>query len=657
MLKQRLVFSRNNLDPQLKEVGFWPQVDTDLLNHEDAQKFNIRKNAVTLYLQGHSTEALRDDTGLSRHEILRLVKRCIKTHKDGRICGFRALVPYYRQKDYCRNSPTLKSESYLYGGRSGELHRLFEQKPNLKELIDDLFLKNRRAGSAQEAHIPLKSIHKRFLDACRNAGIRSNEYPFSTKNLAKVALWKYLKNLILVVGEKAIAARYGEKNARLLKLRNNNILDSQSVSRPYQRVEFDAHLIDAFFTIQVQSVYGGFVELVLDRIWLLAIVEVDSKAILGYHFSFNRQYTSEDVLVCVRNSIVPKTRRNLTIPGLKYDENGGFPSGAFKELEWALWDELAYDNAKSNLSNIVRERLTSTINCAINAGPVATPERRPFIERFFETLEENGFHRLPSTVGNSIKDARRQDPEKKALEFHISLSDLEELTDVLIDQYNGTPHSGIGYRSPLEHLEYYLNTDGFRPRQLPEEERKHLNLLDIRLSRIVRGGLDKGRNPHVNFEGVKYSNDVLSKSYDLSGVKLTLVVDPSDIRSIKAFLPGGAELGILTAQGIWGRTPHTLEMRKAIIGLRIKRLIHYTESDDPIQVYLDYLGKKAPKSRASRRKLASYQHSQRQKLIDSVQNENSAKPIDSRRNVKRSISVDIKPTPKQETSRLKTFTY
>jgi putative transposase len=355
------------------------------------------------------------------------------------------------------------------------------------------------------------------------------------------------------------------------------------------------------------SPYGGFVKRVIDRFWILAIIESISRAILGYYISLNREYNANDVLLCVRNAIVPWKRRGLTIPGLKYPEHGGMPSEVIPELAWATWGEFSYDNAKANLAERVLKKLSRTVGCAINPGPVETPERRPFVERFYQTFEENGFHRLPSTTGSRPNDPRRNNPEKNAIRFDISLEHIEELTEVIVMQYNATPHSGIGYRTPLEYLQYFIGDENILVNTLPEGKRSNMNLLNIEASRIVRGNIKNGRRPYIEFEGARYQNDVLARTPDLIGKRLTLSIDPEDIRSLVAYLPDGSELGILSALGFWGRTPHTLEVRKAILALKHRRLIWYTTEQDPVQVYMDYLATQSPKSKAAAREFAKVQ--------------------------------------------------
>ena len=66
------------------------------------------------------------------------------------------------------------------------------------------------------------------------------------------------------------------------------------------------------------------------------------------------------------------------------------------------------DNAKAHLSGFTLGKLTDDLKCTVNYGSVATPETRGIIERFFETLEAQGFHKLPMTTGSSAKDLKRK---------------------------------------------------------------------------------------------------------------------------------------------------------------------------------------------------------------------------------------------------------
>ena len=158
----------------------------------------------------------------------------------------------------------------------------------------------------------------------------------------------------------------------------------------------------------------------------------------------------------------------------------------------------------------------------------------------------------------------------------------------------------MGNRSPLEMLEYFIVNEGCEFRAVPEQKRQDLALLHIRVVRCIRGDVTQGKCPYVEFEGVRYYNDVLRHSPDLVGEHLSLLVDPDDLRCVTAYLEDGREFGVLTAHGLWGRTPHTLTVRKAIHKLRARKLIFYTDNEDPILVYMNFLNQQAATSKLAR---------------------------------------------------------
>lgn len=589
---------RDSLPPNVANLSHWPTIDLALLDEDDADRVARRIQAVRAYIEGQPVGILSKQAGVPRQEVYRLANRCMKLHPDGRIWGFRALLPACRITPYVRTATIDGSRPSQQGGAAGALTMLFDRYPTIQKAVDSLFLKKVKEHVVQESRMPVKAIHKYFIEKCKEAGLTARHYPLNMNHRGRRALSSYLKRLFKSNLKQAVKARHGDDAARALASREAG--PDSIVTRPFERVEFDGHRIDAVFAIDLPNPYGGIQRLVLDRLWLLAIIDVKTRAILGYTLVLNPEYNAEDVLRCVKHALTPWSPMTLTIPGLKYTKGSGLPSGVYAECAWALWDELWFDNAKANLADAVRSNLRRVVGCAINAGPVKTPQRRPFIERLFQTLEENGFHRLPSTTGNGPDDPRRDDPEAAALRWNISYQHLVELTDVLIARYNAEPHTGLGNRSPLEMLEYFIVNEGCEFRAAPEQKRQDLALLHIRVVRCIRGDVTQGKCPYVEFEGVRYYNDVLRHSPDLVGEHLSLLVDPDDLRCVTAYLEDGREFGVLTAHGLWGRTPHTLTVRKAIHKLRARKLIFYTDNEDPILVYMDFLNQRAATSKLAR---------------------------------------------------------
>lgn len=589
-----ITFSRDALPPEIRDVTLWPSVDPSALNKKNKQIYENRERAIKLYLNGVAHKTISQETGISRSQTSKLIKKCLLVHSDGKIFGFRGLLPFNRQKKYIRTAGI--SKMHRNSGFSGSLNKLFSQYPSIKEKVDDVFLKRARAGQIHESRIPVKALHKIFIDACRKAGIGPDQYPFRTEYQGLRGLGYYLKKLFNLHFKEAVQARYGADTAKTLNSVGSGEA-KEEITRPYQRVEFDGHRLDLFMVVEIPTIHGDANFEVIDRVWLLTVIDSFSRAILGYFVSMGEEYSQHDVLQTFKRAITPWKPKSFAITGLSYKKGAGFPSGCIEQFSWARWNEIAYDNAKANLADATKQTLKDTIRCQINAGPIKTPERRGILERWHHTLEENGFHRLPSTTGYDQFDKRRVNPEEAAKQHRIKFDHVLELLEVLIANYNATPHSGIGYKTPLEMLTYYAGQDYALINRIDPSDRMMINRLDYRISVTVKGKVEEGRRPYIQFLDVRYRNDVLTSSPHLIGQKLSCFVNTEDLRTIVAYLPDGSELGVLVANGKWGVTPHTLKMRKAITALKKRKIIDYLETDDPVMVFMKYLQVNAPSSK------------------------------------------------------------
>ncbi|SFE24409.1 Integrase core domain-containing protein [Paenibacillus algorifonticola] len=654
MPKKRWI-ENEKIDPAHLDTSIWPIVHEDKLDSNDKETFFARKKAIDMYMKNerplHEISAV---TLIDRKDILAFVKRCLSYDDQGRIWGYRALIPRKRLKQYERKSLPILSTQDELSKMTGAFTLLLKQYPTVKETIDNLYLGRNTKREVRSPKISVKDLHGKLLDACTKAGITSSEYPFISGDLGKRSLYRYVDILEQWHFGEA-AKRYGENASQKARHTGIGAPNAPSPVRPLERVQFDGHRIDCSIAIVFHTPEGDEIVEVMDRLWLLCIIDVATRIILGHHLSFNKEYSASDVLHCIKKAVMPKEVLQLTIPGLTYHPNGGYASRLFPEMEWALWDEFHLDNGKSNLANQVRDRLKRTIGCSVNAGPVALPMRRGIIERFFETLEENGFHRLVNTTGSNPKDPRRQDPEKKAVKYRITAEHIEELTDVLISNYNGTKHEGINLLTPLQCLEQRLNR-GLLPRVMTEEKRQEIAFLSLAANRVVQGNISQGKRPFIYYEGTEYRNEVLSRSPELIGTPLDLLVNIDDLRVIRAFLPDGSEFGTLTANGKWGITPHSLQVRKQINKLKKLKILHFTNYDDPIECYHRYLQEQAKTSRSDRNRLAALQRSkkkEKEKLVskevlpDDTQSENVVPLIEA--STKKSMNIDRK--------RFRTITY
>lgn len=580
------------------DLKTWPEVDCSVLNEKDKDVYKKRRAAIDLFFARiKSSKEVAKISGLSVSEIYRLADRCLLEDENNIPYGYRALIPHKRITSYKRKDlPTGHTCK-----KTGAFSKLLDQYPSLEDMIQTSLWGTDRK-QVVDKHINIKHLHKKFVNRCKNLGLYGNEYPFTSKDYGKRSLERYVKKLQHNHFSKG-AGRISREAANHANRTGIGFKNHISV-RPYQRVQFDGHRIDTLISIKFTTPEGLEITEIIDRIWLLAIIDEDTRMILGYHISLNKEYNKSDVLHCIKNAIVTSQPKTFCISGLTYHRTAGFPTWGNQEHDWAVWDELLYDNAKSHLSKEVEKCLKEIVGCSVNPGAVSSPERRPLIENFFRLLEENGFHRLPSTTGSHSKDPIRKNPEKNAIKYEIREQEIKDLAEVLIANYNGTPHTSLYNLSPLEVYKQRLE-QGAIIRTIPEENRSLTAFFTEKITRTIKGDIGSGKRPYINYEMAQYRGEILSRAGELIGQKLILHVNTEDIRVIKAFLPDGSELGLLQVVGKWRLSKHSLTLRKTINRLKNRKLLHFTSEDDPIEKYGDFLRSKSKTHKSSRNKLVN----------------------------------------------------
>lgn len=268
---------------------------------------------------------------------------------------------------------------------------------------------------------------------------------------------------------------------------------------PFSVVQLDGHKIDILYTVELENKDGEIISRIATRAWLLAIIDVATRTILGYSITANENYNQTDVLAAIKNSIEPKRKMVFSHEGFKYPVNGGYHTLALPETQWALFDNIMLDNAKAHLAKDVVNKLVNRLKCNVNFGSVATPETKGIVERLFKTLEENGYRRIVSTTGSNIKDKRRKNAEQDAMKYSVTYLDIEEMIEYFISIYNNSPHSALDNETPLQRMQRRILDSGMQPCIANTDEKDIItNLTNVILTRIIRGGYGSGKRPIHN---------------------------------------------------------------------------------------------------------------------------------------------------------------
>lgn len=593
-------WSRKEALTDVPRIELWPRVEASLLSQEDSEIFSKRQEAVKMYLAGIMVKEIEVATGIRATSVAGFVRRCLLLSEDGRILGFRALIPYYRSAEYKRKIPIERKLPEAKGGCAGMLGYVLNTYPDLDEELRSTVLKINKKRKVHEFRIRAVELHREFLEALKKRGHPLSKWPFNTKYRGLRSITTYMQSLLDESFDRAVLVR-SEHEAKAHLAVGTGYLPLIRFEYPYAAVELDAHSIQAFFSVAFTTPKGAKVQVLLERLWLIIMVDRVSQAVLAASIVYSSEVTAEDVLNLVRKAVAKKWEpMDLTIPGLQYPSHGGIPSGKIPECHGALFDCLLLDNHLSHLSKSVRELARTSLGFSVNYGPVAHFERRPTVERLFKSIEEALFGRLPSTTGSNPRRGRAPNAEAAAIKYQIDAAEMEQMLDVSIAGINGTPSEGLSFMSPLEYLQFYFEDkeSTFMVRRLPNQIRESQNALPERIKCVVRGGKTNGRRPYIQLDRAKYTTPTFTGASHLIGQEILVeIFDEEDFRSVKAYLLSGVEIGILSVQGHWALSKHTRQTRKAINRLIYRRALVVSETSDPVRAYLDYLGSKHQSSK------------------------------------------------------------
>jgi hypothetical protein len=95
------------------------------------------------------------------------------------------------------------------------------------------------------------------------------------------------------------------------------------VTELFDTVEFDVHKLDLRLKILDQDPEGEEHVLEIERVWLPAVIDVGSRAILGYTLCLRREYGRYDVIRTFEKALTPMSPPTITIGDLEPIQSGG----------------------------------------------------------------------------------------------------------------------------------------------------------------------------------------------------------------------------------------------------------------------------------------------------------------------------------------------
>jgi hypothetical protein len=316
----------------------WVEVDAQALSEEQRTLYLRRRRGIELYFAGATEPEIREACALGRAHIYRLItERCLQQHPDGNLYGWRGALPHTRVKAYTRTKPVTVND--WGGGAVGALQYLLGslQCQGLLEKFHARILA--RTAALQSPRRSRSELFRWFIEELRQRGLEQRgEWPFNVAKLGYVSICRYIDQVLQQHPRRQrqlLGGRDAERKARA----------GDGTRRPplrlLQRVECDAHKLDARMVVMVPSPHGGLEARHVHRLWVVVLIEVASRAVLGYQLSLRRECSAEDVLRAIKCALSPWQPRALQFSSSAYAPGAGLPSHRSARYLGACWDEFS----------------------------------------------------------------------------------------------------------------------------------------------------------------------------------------------------------------------------------------------------------------------------------------------------------------------------
>lgn len=567
----------------------WPTPDVGSLTPEVQDSYFRRKKAVELCIEGASDKKIMAECGIGLRQATRLIAdRCTAPSPDGRIFGFRALVPYVRLFPAVRKKPVV-IDKFGHGG-TGAMGSLLLGDPAFKTKLDSKILRTHKSDELTEGKRHRQALWAWFLDELRDRGYEMRkEWPFNSEGLGYQALLRYTDKLLK--SNPAVLALVAGGTYAARKLRAGDGVDRPTF-KPFGRVEMDAHKLDGRFCILLPVPGGGWVPRIIHRLWVIVMVEVVSRAVIGYYLSTRKEVSKEDVLRTIKSALTKWSALNTTHSENPLADGAGLPSVLGDEFIGLCWDELSVDGALAETCKTVKETLGNVVGADLLSPQNSFSARRslddrPYVESFFRAIGNRGLQRLSNTTGSSNKDPKKNNPEGVAIESQFTIEYLAELLQSLICNYNVTKHSSLGYMSPLQKIAYYRE-QGMLPTRRADATLVQ-SMLSYRKLCVVHGGAAEGRAPYINFDHGRYGGPAIADREDLVGTKVWMVNHlEDDARVARCTTTNGKLIGVLRVAPPWDKLPHSLAVRRSIKTLFNAKKIE-SLNNDGIRTFMKFV--------------------------------------------------------------------
>lgn len=580
----------NSLLPTEEQLDEWDEPDLVGRTPKVITAYESRKAALRAVVRGISVLAAANGHGVTRSTLSKMIETCLVMAPDGKPWGWRTCLPNRVRMPAEKHPPSVPDHP-----GPGAFNRLLHAIPILVSLLAGF---SKPLPTRERRSTAFERFLEKFLATVRKH-TNGVGYPFNARDRGRRSVLEHLKRMRRDLPQSESEEEQTESTqAKQLK----EVFDLGVM----ERLEFDAHRMDADFYLKVEDGSGKTALREISYVWLLLVIDSVSRLALGWSLVMGRGYSQIDVMRLFNRALSPWEPRDLLSPAMKYvSESGIGTKVATGRLQRGLLT--AVDNALAHHAKLTTTNLTRHMRGVLHLGPAHVPETRGILEALFRQLEHGAIRHLPG----GFEPARDAETPKRpttanAAENHpLNPIALHDLMDVVIAGYNATPLSALGEQSALEVVRRY-GSGGAWSFESSRTQADANNLVLMRLLVNIKGNRKEGRQPYVNYMRARYRAFGLRDRWDLVGHQFQAVISTEDMRYITVLDHKGDVLVRLTALPPWSRTRHDFDLRKLIIRWSNRGLFSIVGVDDAVSAYRTFVRTHASQLPAAVDQLAKY---------------------------------------------------
>lgn len=513
---------------------------------EDWEATDRRIKALDAVLLGATVSAAARNHRIDRKTLARMIDNAIKRcDTTGRLNGYQVCVPQKRFAERTARNAVVPAKGHAFA-----FEQLLAALPAVSQLV--LAFKG-VLPSRQRASPAFNRLYNAIAKHLRDEG-HGDAYPLNTVDGGRRALQAFLRRLQ--------GKRQAERVAEQPETPSVTRIEHLFALQPFDRIEMDEHKIDVDAWMAMPLANGTYRLERIRQLWILAIVDVVSGAILAWLLVVGRKYHRLDVLSLFAMALTPWQPRELLLPDMRYSPRAWMPSCDLQDGLVARSLMAALDNDSSHLAKMSLGNLVDFHLGVLHYGRSGMGEGRPHIEALFKVIENE---LLRYIAGGFVPETSQG--EKFATStlhgdrYPLIVECMEDLIDTYVSASNVTSRSTREPRSPKEIVQDYLSSGGLLWRCPGSDE--HARRLTVRRMEVtIRGSEKSGVPPLVYQDYARYRSPQLTNQYRLLGEKFAATYENhNDIREMTLWDREGNRAMTLHALAPYSAVPHSLAQR------------------------------------------------------------------------------------------------